>query len=306
LDLDRLDSSTSVFLSQREKKLKTALFSIGASSFLIVLKLVFGFLTNSISIFASAIDSLFDLSASSVNYFSIKKAEKPADKEHRFGHGKAEGLAGLFQSFIIGLSSIYLIYVSVKRLVVGSQVHSLDIGILVMVFSAIVSFFISRHIKKVADYTDSVALSADSLHYRSDVYTNLGIVLGLIIVKITGLLFIDSLISICVSLYIIWSTTSVFKESVDILMDKELPKSTVKEIEDVILKYQPYVKGFHKMRTRRAGSKKFIEFHLVVDHTLSFVESHNIAEDIIKEIEKKIPNAEVTVHVDPHGFPDYS
>ena len=290
----------------QSKKLRTAVLSIIVSFSLIVTKLLFGFLTNSISIFASAVDSFLDLAASSVNYFSIKKAEKPADKEHRFGHGKAEGLAGIFQSFIVGGSSLYLIYVSVKRLVIRAPLQSLNIGILIMMFSAFVSFFLARYLKRVARDTESVALGADSVHYSSDVYTNLGVILGLIIVKFAGLVLIDSLISICIALYIIWSITTIFRESVDILMDRELPKETVKEVEKIILKHKPLVKSFHKMRTRRSGSEKFIEFHLVVDHTLSFVESHSLAEEIIKDIENTLSNSDVTVHVDPHTFPDYS
>lgn len=292
--------------SIKNKKLRTALLSVIVSTLLICIKLGFGFLTNSISILASAVDSFLDLSASSVNYFSIRKAEKPADREHRFGHGKAEGLAGLFQSFVIGISSFYLIYISIKRLLIGTTIESLNSGIFIMVFSTVVSFFLARRLKQVAEETDSIALSADSLHYSADVYTSSSVIIGLIVIRFSGLLLIDSLISICIALYIIWSSVAVLKESVDILMDKELPKETVEEVKEIILSHQPLVKSFHKMRTRRSGSKRFIEFHLVIDHTLSFVQSHDLAEDIIKDIEGKVLNADVTVHVDPHSFPDYS
>jgi cation diffusion facilitator family transporter len=292
--------------SNRNKKLRAALLSVIVSTFLICIKLVFGFLTNSISIFASAVDSFLDLSASSVNYFSIRKAEKPADREHRFGHGKAEGLAGLFQSSVIGISSLYLIYISIKRIFIGTTIESLNSGIFIMVFSTVVSYVLATHLRKTAEETDSIALSADSLHYRADVYTSSSVIIGLIIIRFSGLVLIDSIISICIALYIIWSSLSVLNESVDILMDKELPKETLEEVKEIILNHKPLVKSFHKMRTRRSGSKRFIEFHLVVDHKLSFVESHDLAEDIIKDIEGKVPNADVTVHVDPHSFPDYS
>lgn len=290
----------------KNKKLQTAVFSIVASLFLIIVKIIFGFLTNSISIFASAVDSLLDFAASSVNYFSIKKAEEPADKEHRFGHGKAEGLAGLFQSFVVICSSLYLIYVSIRRLFTGTTLESLNSGIMIMAFSAAFSFLVARYLKKVATDTESIALGADSLHYSSDVYTNIGIIIGLIIVRLTGFVFVDSLVSIFVALYIIWSAIEVFKQAVDILMDRELSKETVNEIEGIILRHQPVVKSFHKMRTRRSGTRRFIEFHLVIEHTLSFVDSHNLAEEIIKDIEASMPNADVTVHVDPHSYPDYS
>ncbi|MEQ9620113.1 MAG: cation diffusion facilitator family transporter [Deltaproteobacteria bacterium] len=290
----------------KKKKLKTAILSISVSLILIVFKLIFGFLTNSISILASAVDSFLDVASSSANYFSIHKSEKPADSDHKFGHGKAEGLAGLFQTFIIGASSLYLIYLSIVRLYESEDLVSIDSGIAVIAVSIIVSLLLARHIKNVARETDSVVLNADSLHYSFDVYTNAGIIAGLIIIKYTGLNIIDPVISIIVAALILWSSKDIVIESVDILMDKELPEETVSEVEKVIMKYRPSVKSYHKMRTRNAGSVKFIEFHVVMDHTLSFVRSHEIAEEIIKEIENDIPGSEVTVHVDPDKHPDYS
>lgn len=277
-----------------------------ASVGLIALKLTFGIITNSVSILASAVDSFLDLSASSVNYFSIRKSTKPADAEHRFGHGKAEGVAGLFQCFIIGVSSLYLIYLSLERIFDGGELSSLDIGISVIGFSIIASLLLARYIRRVARDTDSIALNADSLHFRVDVYANIGIVLGLIVIKVTGAELIDPIISIALAGLILWTAKDIVIQSIDILMDRELPEQIVKDIEEVIFKYQPEVKSYHKMRTRNAGSKKFIEFHLVLDHTLSFVRSHEIAEEIIKEIETRIPGSELTVHVDPDQHPDYS
>ncbi len=291
---------------EKSKKLRTALLSIGVSSLLILLKLAFGFLTNAISIFASALDSFLDLGASSINYFSIRKAEKPADKEHPFGHGKAESLAGLFQGAVVGGSGIYLIYKSVERVAFGASVTFLNYGIVVMIITIVISFFLSRHLKRVGQETDSLALRADSLHYSSDVLTGMGVLAGLLVIRFTGIIFIDSVVSILVACYIIWSTAGVFKESIDTVMDRELSRETVNEVREAILTHKPVVKGFHKLRTRRAGNKRFIEFHLILDSSLSFIDSHDLAERIIKDIEKKVPNADVTVHVDPHGVPDYS
>ena len=290
----------------KHKKLRTALISITVSIVLIIIKLVFGFITNSVSILASAVDSFLDLSASSVNYFSIKKSEKPADHDHRFGHGKAEGLAGLFQCFVIGISSLYLIYLSVWRLLNGGNLQDLDMGIVVIAFSIVVSFLLARYIRRVSKETESIALNADSLHYQFDVYTNIGIVLALITIKFTNLNLIDPIISIIVAILIIWSAKDIVMQSLNILMDKELPLEVVSQIEDMIMKHRPDVRSFHKLRTRNAGSVKFIEFHVVMDPELTFVKSHELAEDIIKEIESEIPSSEVTVHVDPDEHPDYS
>ena len=290
----------------KNKKLRTALLSITVAIALIIIKLVFGVITNSVSILASAVDSFLDLSASSVNYFSIRKSEKPADHDHRFGHGKAEGLAGLFQCFVIGVSSIYLIYLSVWRLLNGGNLQALDLGIIVIVFSIIVSLLLARYIRRVAKETESIALNADSLHYQFDVYTNIGIVIALTIIKFTDLNLIDPIISIVIAVLIIWSAKDIVMQSLNILMDKELPEEVVIQIEEIIINHNPEVRSFHKLRTRNAGSVKFIEFHVVLNHELTFVKSHELAEDIIKEIEAVIPNSEVTVHVDPDKHPDYS
>lgn len=290
-------------LSSREisknKKFQTALLSISVSLVLIIIKVVFGILTNSISILASAVDSFLDVMASSVNFYSIRKSEKPADHDHKFGHGKAEGLAGLFQTFIIGSSAVYLIYLSVLRLLDGENLVSVGWGIAIIALSMVVSFFLTRHIKRVAEETGSLILSADSLHYKFDLYTNGGILAGLLVIKITGLNIIDPIISILVAALIIWSTKDILIESIDILMDKELPPDTVRKIEDVIMGFNPDVRSYHKLKTRNAGSVKFVEFHVVMDHTLTFVESHEIAEEIVRAIKERIGNSEVTVHVDP-------
>ena len=291
--------STSTRDRIRSKKFRTALLSISVSIALIAIKIVAGILTNSVSILASAADSFLDVTASSVNFYSIKKSEKPADHDHKFGHGKAEGLAGLFQTFIIGFSALYLIYISVSRLIVGEKLVSVGWGIAVIVLSMTVSFFLARHIKKAAEETGSIILGADSLHYKFDLYTNGGIAAGLLIIKYTGFYVIDPIISILVAGFIIWSTKDIFIDSIDILMDKELPPDMVSEIEDVIMGFNPTVRSYHKLKTRNAGSMKFVEFHVVMDHTLTFVRSHEIAEEIVRKIKGKIGDSEVTVHVDP-------
>ncbi len=282
-----------------DKKLKTALLSITVSICLIIIKMVFGFITNSVSILASAADSFLDLTASSVNYFSIRKSEKPPDHDHRFGHGKAEGLAGLFQCFVIGVSSLYIIYLSIDKLIYGGDLRSLDLGIIVIAFSIAVSLILARYIKSVAKETESIALGADSLHYHVDVYTNVGVIAALITIKFTGLTILDPIISIIIAIIILWSARDIVLQSVNILMDRELPEEEVSRIEDIIMNYQPEVKSYHKLKTRNAGTAKFIEFHVVMDHRLTFVKSHDLAEEIIKKIKDNIPNSEVTVHVDP-------
>lgn len=293
-------------MNRQNNKKKAASVSITASLILFCIKITFGLLTNSLSIIASAIDSFLDLSASVINFFSIYHSSKPADEDHKYGHEKAEAIAALFQGFIIITSSLFLVFEALKRLNKNIILDQLDKGILVMIISLFVSFFLSRYLKAVAVKTESIALHADSFHFKTDLYTNITIITGLIIVKITGLNTLDSIITILVAAYIIYSTYEIIKNSIDVLMDRELSKDKLSIIESTIKDHSKEIKGFHKLRTRNTGSTKFIEFHLEVNKELSFIEAHDLSEEIIKELEIKIPNSEIIVHVDPSEYPDYS
>ena len=289
------------------KNKKTAAFVSIASSFLLFcLKISFGLITNSLSIIASAIDSFLDLSASFINFFSIYHSSKPADEEHKYGHEKAEAIAGLFQGFIIITTSLYLILEAVKRLRTEVVLEQLNGGIFVMIISLVVCYLLSRYLKKVAINTESIALHADSFHFKTDLYTNVTIITGLLIVKYTGLTILDSVITIIVSSYIIYSTYEIIVNSIDVLMDRELSEDKLEIIKNTIEDHSEEIKGFHKLRTRNTGSTKFIEFHLEINKELSFIEAHDLSEEIIKELEIKIPNSEIIVHVDPSEYPDYS
>lgn len=293
-------------MNYKNNKKTAAFISIAASFFLFCLKITFGILTNSLSIIASAIDSFLDLSASFINFFSIYHSSRPADDEHKYGHEKAEAIAALFQGFIIITTSLFLIFEALKRLNSNIVLEQLDKGIVVMLISLIVSYLISGYLKKVAVITESMALHADSFHFRTDLYTNITIITGLILVKITGLTTLDSVITIIVSSYIIYSTYEIIKNSIDVLMDRELDPEKLNIIKSTIEEHSEEIKGFHKLRTRNTGSTKFIEFHLEINKELSFIKAHDISEEIIMELEKKIPNSEIIVHVDPSEYPDYS
>ena len=289
------------------KNKKTAAFvSIAASFLLFCLKITFGIITNSLSIIASAIDSFLDLSASFINFFSIYHSSRPADEEHKYGHEKAEAIAGLFQGFIIITTSLYLIIEALKRFRTDIILEQLNVGIFIMIISLVVCFLLSRYLKKVAITTESIALHADSFHFKTDLYTNITIITGLLIVKYTGLTILDSVITIIVSSYIIYSTYEIIINSIDVLMDRELSEDKLEIIKKTIEDHSEEVKGFHKLRTRNTGSTKFIEFHLEINKELSFIEAHDLSEEIIKELEIKIPNSEIIVHVDPSEYPDYS
>jgi len=293
-------------LNNNNRKKLAAILSIVASFVLFCVKITFGLVTNSLSIVTSAVDSFLDLSASVINYYSIHHSSRPADKEHRYGHEKAEAIAGLFQSFIIIASTFFLIFEAIERLNTNVLIQKLDKGIAIMLISLIVSYILSKYLKKVAIKTESIALHADSFHFKTDLYTNITIITGLVLVKLTGLTILDSLITILVSSFIIYSTYQIIRNSLDVLMDRELSSEKLFLIENSIKEHSMDIKGFHKLRTRNTGSTKFIEFHLEINKELSFIEAHDISEEIIKKLEILIPNSEIIVHVDPSEYPDYS
>lgn len=293
-------------MNNNNRKKLAAILSIVASFVLFCVKITFGLVTNSLSIVTSAVDSFLDLSASVINYYSIHHSSRPADKEHRYGHEKAEAIAGLFQSFIIIASTFFLIFEAIERLNTNVLIQKLDKGIAIMLISLIVSYILSKYLKKVAIKTESIALHADSFHFKTDLYTNITIITGLVLVKLTGLTILDSLITILVSSFIIYSTYQIIRNSLDVLMDRELSSEKLFLIENSIKEHSMDIKGFHKLRTRNTGSTKFIEFHLEINKELSFIEAHDISEEIIKKLEILIPNSEIIVHVDPSEYPDYS
>lgn len=287
-------------ITRRLVKIQTASNAVIVALGLLVLKLVVGIATHSMSILASAVDSLMDLMASTINYFSIRTAEEPADANHQFGHGKIESLAGLFQGLLIGGSASYLAYRSVDRLRYEQPLEMLGYGIVAMLVSTAVTVALVRHMQKVAATTGSVALQADSLHYASDVLTNLGSLAALLAVRWTGQARIDPIISLLISAYIMRSAVIVLRDAINILMDRSLSQEVIEQIRTLALT-EPRVKGVHRLRTRQSGSHKFIDFHLSIEPTVTFAEAHDITEEMIRRIKVQIPYADITIHADPFG-----
>lgn len=265
---------------------------------LVLIKVVAGSLTNSLSLMASAVDSLTDIFASAVNFFAIRAASRPADREHVYGHGKAEGLAGLFQAVIIGLSGGYLGYKSVVRLFKPQPIEAEVIGIAVMAISMVASYLLVRYLRRVARETGSLALEADSLHYSTDVLANGGVLLLLAVVAVTGLPILDPIASLGISAYIVWAAIGVLRTSIDHLMDRAVPDELIESIAELASSHE-HVRGVHDIKTRVAGSESFIELHLEMDGGMSLRDSHDAAVEVLRFIEREVPNSRVFVHVDP-------
>ena len=271
--------------------------AITAASLLIIVKLVAWIMTGSSSILAALTDSLMDITTSIINLLAIKIALQPADNEHRFGHGKAESLAGLAQAAFISGSAVFLIFNSISALVNKQQVVASNIGIAVMIFSVLITlalvFFQSYIVKK----TGSLAIKADSLHYRTDIALNGAVLLALILSGL-GWYWADGLFAIAVSLYILHGAWEIGTQSIDALMDKQLPKSEEEQI--VKMAYQiEGVYGVHDLRTRQSGNTKFVQLHLELDDELSLYEAHNRADKLETVLEKVFPQMDILIHLDP-------
>jgi len=277
----------------------TAALAVFVALGLAALKFAAGLLTGSIGVLASAADSLMDVFASSVNFIAMRFADEPEDQAHRYGHGKAEGMAGLFQGVVIGVSAAYLVYESVRRLREGRPIDTAVVGIGVMVVSLVATGLLVYRMRRVARETESIALAADSLHYLSDVLTNGAVLLGLVAYVAFDVTWVDPVASLFVSVALLRTVVSVLRESFDNLMDRELPDSERRTILDIAESKVPGILGVHDLRTRRSGARRFIVLHVEIDRRISFEESHRLSEKVVREVERGLPYTRVTVHADP-------
>ncbi|MBN1140619.1 MAG: cation transporter [Deltaproteobacteria bacterium] len=280
-------------------KIRAALISLVTAFFLCVTKLLTGFLTGSLAVLSSGIDSLLDIVMSGINFVAIQRAEEPPDKEHPFGHGKFETVATILQATIISASGLWIIYESYRRLMAGGRLVRLEGGIGVLSIGALVSWVIARYLKRVATATDSAALKADSIHFSMDVYTNAALVIGLAAISYYQITWLDSVLSMLVGLYIIYEAFFLLRHGLRDVVDAELPEQLRQEIIHLIEESEGQIIEFHNLRTRRAGSQKIMDFHLVVCRKLSLEEAHGIADALEKRIESAIKGADVTIHLEP-------
>jgi len=279
-------------------KARAARVAIVGAAALAVVKLATGLAINSIGLISAAADSLIDVVISSLNLFSIKIAESPADEGHPYGHGKIENLAGLVQTAVIALVGGWLIFEAGRRLMRGTRPEHAEWGVAVMAVSTVVSWLIARHLRRIGTETDSVVLLADSLHYATDVWTNGGVLMALVLLRLTGSGIFDPLIAIVVGGIILLSAYRLLRRSVQDLMDAALPEAEQREIERVIHRHK-FVVSSHSLRTRRSGSQRQIDFSVVMCRHLPLGEGHDLVDHIEKEIEDTIPNSHVVVHAEP-------
>jgi ferrous-iron efflux pump FieF len=275
--------------------------SVTVAVTLIAAKWVIWEMSDSVALLSSLIDSSLDVMASLISLFAIRQALMPPDKEHRFGHGKAESLAALGQSLFVGGSAVFLVFEAGGRVLRPQEIDHGIAAISVMVLSLILTFVLVQFQRFVIKETGSMAIAADSLHYSADLLVNGGIIIGLIAVTALGWTLADPLIALAVAFYLIVTAWRIALRAMDMLMDRELDDDARAEIRSIILSH-PAVKSMHDLRTRSAGVNSFIQFHLELDGDLSLSDAHQISDEVEKLISAKFENAEILIHEDPEGL----
>ncbi len=288
----------------KAKQLRIATYSSVATALLLVsMKLGAWLMTGSVSILASLMDSLMDSAASTLNLLAVRYSLVPADEEHRFGHGKAEPLAGLAQAAFISGSAVFLILHAVERLRFPRVLEDVGIGVAVMVVSIVLTALLLLIQRRAIQKTQSTAIRADALHYATDLLTNLSVIVALLLSSY-GWVWADSAMAIGVAAYIFYSAGRIGYEAVQHLMDRELGP----EIEEQILtiaRREPEVRGIHDLRTRQSGQMRFVQLHLELDGDLALDRAHAIADRIEREIAALLPDAEVIIHQDPSDVTEH-
>ena len=276
---------------------RAAILAILTALLLIIVKGFAWWQTGSVSILASITDSMLDLFASFINMLILRFALMPADRNHSFGHGKAESLAMLAQSAFISGSAVFLLLQSIHRLNAPQVLTNTHIGIGVTLFSIVITLLLVWYQKRVIAQTDSPAIKADRLHYQTDLLMNITILISLSL-TLWDMMWADAVFAIFIALYILLSAAKMFVDAVQLLLDIALPEQEVSQIEEIVLS-DLRVLGFHDLRTRRSGSVRFIQLHLELDDHLSFLEAHDITDSLERRLRQAFPLVDIVIHHEP-------
>jgi ferrous-iron efflux pump FieF len=282
---------------------RAAIASLVVAGFLVAIKAFAYFTSCSVSVLASLADSALDLFASALNFIAIRSALTPADDDHRFGHGKAEPLAGLAQGAFIAGSALFLVIQAIMRLSAPEPVEDPWIALAVMFVAIVCTAGLVTYQRYVVRRTGSIAVGADQMHYLSDLATNLGVIVALGLVLGFDWQAADPVIAIIAAGILIWSAWGVFRQSYDQLMDRELPDEARDRIGKIVMRH-PEVRSFHDLRTRAAGLNTFIQFHIELDPNTSLIRAHQVSDEVERDVCAAFPHAEVIIHQDAEGMED--
>ena len=280
---------------------KATVVSSSVAAVLTLIKLILGIASGSVAVLASAVDSVLDMFVSIFNYFAISNSEKPADKTFNYGRGKIEALASVIEGTIITVSGLYLLYQAVKKAIDGETSHYLDISIIVMIISLIITIALVTFLSITAKKTNSMVIKADALHYKTDVFSNIAVLASLFLVNLTGYELIDVVVGGGIAIYIIYSAYELIHIGVLVLLDRAVDEEIVSKIEEII-NSSDRVNTFHLLKTREAGHQTFVEVHLVFDCLITLMEAHKTSDFIENRIKKLDKNREwiINIHLDPY------
>ena len=289
-----------------KEKANVAMLSIVSNTLLTSTKVTVGLISGSVSILSEGIHSGIDLLAACIAFFAVRQSAKPADSQHEYGHGKIENVSGTIEAILIFIAVIFIVLEAVRKLgeIINGEggeleAMALGLGMAVMGGSALINVFVSSRLMKVAKKTDSVALEADALHLRTDVYTSAGVFAGLLAIRLTGWHILDPIIALGVALIIIKAAYDLTREAFFPLVDVSLPESEKKIITDVLSHHADKYVEFHELRTRKSGSERYVDLHLVVARQISVGEVHELCDLIEHEINMQLKSAQVLIHAEP-------
>lgn len=293
-------------MDSQNRKNRAALISVISNSLLVITKLAVGFLIGSVSVISEAIHSGVDLVAAVIALYSVRTSSKPADKGHSFGHGKIENISGTVEALLIFLAAGWIIYEAFQKFIHPQPLDEPLLGVGIMLASTVTNIFVSRMLFRVGKETDSIALLADAWHLRTDVYTSLGVMVGLALIwsghrffPEYNLSWIDPACAIAVALLIVKAAYDLTVQSARDLLDSSLPDAEERWIKSLLEPRANDIKGYHAFRTRKAGHYRFIEFHVQVDPQMTVAISHLLTQELCQAIKDQMPQATITIHVEP-------
>lgn len=281
------------------RKLRAAALSICSNSLLIIMKVFAGLSSGSISILSEAAHSGADLLAAVIAAVSLKISSKPADKSHPYGHGKFENVSGVIEGLLIFGAAAFIIVESVEKIIHPGGFHTTNMGIIVMAASAVINFFVSRHLYKVSREEDSIALEADALHLKTDVYTSAGVAAGLLTIKLTGIQLLDPIIAIAVAMLIIFEAWQLCSSAFSPLLDSSLPAEEEAAIQEILERHVTGDFTYCHLRTRKSGPNRFVDFHARIRPSMPVKQANEITRHLREEIQDIMPNVHVHVNVEP-------
>ena len=280
---------------------RAAALAVATAAVLIAVKAVVWWLSDSVALLGSLLDSVLDILASLINLVAVRQATTPADREHRFGHGKAEALAGLGQAILILSSALWVAWEAVGHMIAPRPIGHSGLVVAVMLFATALTLGLVAFQRHVIRHSGSLAIRADSLHYVGDIAVNAGVLLAVALSAGLGWLFADPLVALAIAGLIAWSAWRILRQSFDQLMDRELDDAERERIKEIALSHGQ-VLGIHDLRTRRSGLQRFVQFHIELAPELPLMEAHRISDEVEDSVKAAFADTQVLIHQDPAGI----